>query len=431
MNTGIIELLDNINILYGRKNNINSLLELINKKEQPQVEITYGLYAIPNKPNEFKCVDDNIPHIKLSKFKKGNNILISNVLKKINADYNKNKVWTLLKTKVNNNNINSNTLYKLSDILTENNIENDRKYYINCITMPPNSAWYLTMVEKNGDTINFIGDKIQLHDITTNIKVLSYNVCYEAMQGTHTKCQKQINNNNICLNNLASFIKSNNPFDFIGLQEATNYENIVKVADLTNMGSVIKDSAEHMITLYNKDKYTLEFSMIGGMSGSTDIIKPDARPFTMLFFTQQICVFNMHGSHNNPKFGYSFFNFNEYLKTQLEGHNRKKEIIEKLKKYDIILMGDLNNKIAGNGNYSSLDNSYLFLKDPELVPNGRRLYGVTKENTCCDNNLKPTHNNVKFIADHILSTFKNIKNQVSDPISPASDHLPIIATITL
>ncbi len=431
MDTEIIEMLDNINILCDRKNNINALLELINKKEQPQVEITYGLYAIPNKPNDFKCTGDNTPHIKLSKFKKGNNILISNVLKKINADYNKNKEWILLRTKVNNNNIKSSTLHKLSDILTENNIENDRKYYINCITMPPNSAWYLTMVEKNGDTINFVGDKIQLHDITTNIKILSYNVCYEAMMGKHKKCKTQINNNNICLNNLATFIKTNNPFDFVGLQEATNYENIVKVADLTNMGSVIKETPEHMITLYNKDKYTLEFFMIGGMSDSTVIIKPGARPFTMLFFTQQVCVFNMHGSHNNPKFGYSFFNFNEYLKTQLKDHEHKKEIVEKLKKYDIILMGDLNNKIEGNVNYSPSDNSYLFLKDQELVPNGRRLYGVTKENTCCDNNLKPIHNNVTFIADHILSTFKNIKNQVPNPISPASDHLPIIATITL
>ncbi len=446
MNTEINGLLENIKILYDRKNNINALIDLLNKVEKPALESTYGLYAVPDDPTLFdECYsihETNMPHIKLTGFLTYNNKFIPNVLEKINNLYSGNKIWELIDNKVNQDySIKSSTLTTLSKFLTENEIVNASKlFFINCKKIPNRSTWSLTMVEKNGTNVKLVGDRIPLHDIiNSTINVLSYNVNYEAMQGKHTKCGGKMDVNNKCLNNVSTFIKNKKPFDFIGLQEATNYEKIIEIAELTNMGYIYNKpihGIEDMITLYNKEKYTLEshLTLIGGMSGPTNIIKPDARPFMMLFFREKICVFNMHSSHATKGFPHSFFNFNEYLKTQLKNHVYKSEIIEKLSGYEIILVGDLNNKITN-------DNTYLFLKDDELVPQGRLLYGVNKVYTCCDTrDLAPAVGYLKLmanqnkhitIADHILSTNKNIKTKVHNIINPGSDHLPITAIIEI
>ena len=62
------------------------------------------------------------------------------------------------------------------------------------------------------------------------------------------------------------------------------------------------------------------------------------------------------------------------------------------------------------------------------IPGGRTLYGINKVGSCCDSSLKAIKLNQKF--DHILSTTNKITTTVY-PVQMASDHLPIIAEITL
>ncbi len=321
MNTEIIGLLENINVLYNRKNNINELLNLINENELQKV----------------KNIDLISKNIKLS-------------------DYGR-------------------------DIIPKRE--------------------------------------------PVKIRVLSYNVSFHAMSGTKNdksikvECPKDNNNNTKCLVNVASFIKSKGPFDFIGLQEAANYQKIIELAEISNMTCIHnKPDARDMVTLYDPNKYKLEHEPINYYMNGKD------RPFTILFFEGQLCVINMHPLDRND-----FYKLDSYLKNLFVFNKDEFEMVkDKLKTYTIIMMGDMNTNF-GN------DTNILILRD--VFMGGRMLHGKNKTGTCCSDKLMPSVGlsqvNVQNAFDHILTTRNKeyIKTYVYDTNKPASNHLPIIAEITL
>ncbi len=320
MNTEIIELLENINVLYNRKNNINELLNLINEKELPKnepVEIIVQPVEIP-KPKPAEIIPKPIV-----------------------------------------------------------------------------------------------------------IRVLSYNVSHLAMSGkTNTKVTKgcpKIDENTECLHNVAEFIKTKNkitPFDFIGLQEATNYEAIIRLAEITNMKYVHNNPGnEDMITLYD-NKHTLEESVSFRANS-------DSRPISILFFKGKICVINIHFD-DEKDFNKLGDYLNDFLFTNRTNININKDAIKnKLETYNIIMMGDMHNNFGGRKTITL---------PTKFIPLEKKLHGINKIATCCSNILKPTikKGSVDLAYDHILSTSSNIITKVHDVLGKlTSVHLPITAIITL
>ena len=99
------------------------------------------------------------------------------------------------------------------------------------------------------------------------------------------------------------------------------------------------------------------------------------------------------------------------------------ELSLKLSQYDIIMMGDMNSKLGGGQTIQMFPH---FTKSK-----GRVLYGINKTGSCCDPFLRTKLGSVGLVYDHIVSTSNNIRTQVYNTKLPASDHLPIIANITI
>lgn len=280
----------------------------------------------------------------------------------------------------------------------------------------------------NQDTQNIFAINIEKHPINSKneIRILSYNVSWEAMEGKKSntvikKCSRATANTATdCLQNVVKFIDNNKPYDFIGLQEASEFPDIYKKSQaMENMGYIYtRPELEHMVTLYNKEKYTLDTTdgyVLGYMQNP-------GRPFIVSFFNNSICVINVHPEHTFPA---DLYQFDIYLLRALQNFKyNKQNIINKLKKYDIILLGDTNN------DFSNI-NTLKLLTNPELgIPNGREFYGINKTKSCCSSNLNPTINTNMYAVDQILSTIPTITTKIIQTKETTSDHLPVIAIIT-
>lgn len=237
------------------------------------------------------------------------------------------------------------------------------------------------------------------------IRVLSYNIYYKAMMGIEPRCSQQIICNNvkcsICLKNVAKFIKETGPYDFVCLQEATNYRLIHQLS-LKEMEYIhLKLGVDEMVTFYDGRKYHLEKDQ-GIINGH---LLNRNRPFLILFFSEKIAIINIHAGHNND-----IYKFNYYLSRTLElfPYVQSKQIyLYKLSTYHIIMMGDFNDNLS----------------KPFHVPliGSRKLYEF---------NIVPTYSKRNLILDHILSTSKyNIVHV--HKLKNASDHYPIISDIKL
>ena len=473
-------IINNLDLINNKKKHINDLLTQINGDKE------YGLYLVPDDINAFGHCDSisnginwGGPHITIIGFDKDNNKSIPLALNHINAYGDKNKRWNPNKKAVkitsNNYEIVSSTLNLLVQFLTGkvNKLHNTFHLYCkNGVNQNPTfngTTWSLIMIEKYGDNVKWIGPKIELYDITnlntltskpfnlqstqpkpiiskTNIKVLSYNISFQAMLGIQetsvsVACPMQ-GSHTQCLINVADFIESNGPFDFVGLQEATNWKDIISqspmLGNMTHINN--RPSCEDLTTFYNRDKYQLD----SGINKIHSFMETHGRPFTILFFKQKICLINMHPDHVGD-----FYKLEQYLidtlndnrtttikgttipskKFSVNNVQRKldqseiDEIALKLSTYEIIMMGDMNDQLGG---HSSIRLFPHFVK-----PNGRVLYGINKTGSCCDSYLQTKLGSVGLAYDHILSTSNNIKTQVYNTKLPASDHLPIIANITL
>lgn len=233
------------------------------------------------------------------------------------------------------------------------------------------------------------------------INILSYNISWEAMTGQlHISNNKKkqflcLNNPNNCINNIATFI-NNFKYDFICLQEASNFNNIYSLLNNyyhTNYSYKYENypNRENIITMWNHNKYHLDryiYHKFGNW----------ARPFQVLFFKEGLCLINVHAGHNVNN---NYLTLKKYLSEIIN--------LDELNKYKLIICGDFNNQ----------------LDTTNILGTDIKLWGKNTTPTCCD---FMGYGRVTHAYDHILSTEKNIVYTVHN-IKETSDHLPISATI--
>ena len=214
-----------------------------------------------------------------------------------------------------------------------------------------------------------------------NMNILSYNIFWKsAMQ-------------NNSLLNIIKTIDHYGYYDFVGLQEATNWKIIKQNSFyLSKMNQIHTKSGKEKLVLFYDDLFKLD---------KNNVIKGElklGRPFIVAFFGEKLCVITLHAGHNK-----NIYEFNQILEKILDD-----KIKERLKNSNVILLGDLNDTI---------ENGFDLL--------GMKLYGRTRSKTCC--NLK--YNKMNYAFDHILSTQKHKLTENLTQFHPASDHNPIKTTI--
>jgi endonuclease/exonuclease/phosphatase family metal-dependent hydrolase len=195
-----------------------------------------------------------------------------------------------------------------------------------------------------------------------------------------------------CVKNVAKVIDENAPYDFVLLQEASNYKKIIAESKyLQSMKFVVhKSGPENMITFWDDTKYELDSKLVGEFS--------KGRPWQALSFNGNLTIVNIHGEHQRV----------EILVKKL---NKLMDILSANNPSDrFIIGGDFNNDVeltmdlAGITFYSSLKSIA----------------------TCC----APL--NIKLNFDHVLDSIAPPKKIFSPIVNKlTSDHLPIIAILEL
>ena len=122
---------------------------------------------------------------------------------------------------------------------------------------------------------------------------------------------------NICLTNIQSVFESTklqfSSLDLVGLQEASNWEQLIKASVLTSLSYVHhKALSADMVSLYNHKKFKLDAFIVGNITSKTmrETLrdghpakdKPDGRPYQLLFLTHRksthkYVFINIHNSH--------------------------------------------------------------------------------------------------------------------------------------
>ncbi len=223
-----------------------------------------------------------------------------------------------------------------------------------------------------------------------SIKILTWNICFGAVTADNVnvsnlditaqtlakKCQSLINHKSkdSCIDNTINFIIKDD-YDFIGLQEASNYLYLIKniLKHKQNYGVIhskakISNSAHHadLLTFYNKKRFKINFIKAGNLSDIINEEYIDGRPYQIIFFEEiktkkKFIIINIH---------YKFFNktSNRIINfTQLDTRKISREELEEklsnnfsnclsITKYDDTIFLDVDSK---QNNNSSKLNLYI------------------------------------------------------------------------
>jgi hypothetical protein len=263
------------------------------------------------------------------------------------------------------------------------------------------------------------------------IVVLTYNVLYEIGDPvTHDikPCE-----NDVCVKNVCRFIdREANDCDFIGIQEYIKIDKLTRYSK--KLGSMGHSHTEYKhnkklleygpITFYDKAKYKLD-EECGHMK--LGFLERLGRGIQINFFNKRLCVINVHAGHKKKDgTGNGIDTFEKSLYLYFTGKycskKCKETYIRKLKEYEIIMLGDMNDKIP---------NDFSFQVDGET----RSLVGRTRESTCCGDKKKMDGDNKNSGAyDHILRTFPNqqkTRTKVYTGLERHSDHNPVKSIIVV
>ena len=113
-----------------------------------------------------------------------------------------------------------------------------------------------------------------------NIKIFSYNISWESMSGKipnwelcniqEDKYKNHPRHYSVCNNNISKVIE-NNPSDFVLLQEATDYEKLLKQSPRLQKMKFIKHNSDLdvIITFWNSKKYKLLHILPGAFENNS------------------------------------------------------------------------------------------------------------------------------------------------------------------
>jgi len=234
------------------------------------------------------------------------------------------------------------------------------------------------------------------------MRIFTYNVSWQSMIGRSN--WKLCNSTNPtdekyfmkCIQNVSKVIDENKPYDFVLLQEASNYKKIIAESEyLKQMSFRVHNSGpEEMIMFWDHNKYHLDSELV--LEG--EFVK--GRPYQVLTFNTNLTVINIHAEHQRVPI---------LIKKLNRLMNKLVELFPN-PSHRFIIGGDFNNNI---GNILRLG-SITFHNNPEYIL------------TCCG------PSNFKFSFDHVIDSVAppiKIFSPIVDKL--ASDHLPIIAILDL
>ncbi len=276
------------------------------------------------------------------------------------------------------------------------------------------------------------------------LKLLTYNICWEAINGLTTsdvkyECKKDPKTKETeCKRKIIEVIKNGISFgttqpllyDIIALQEATFYEDIIDKSVGTKEYTVIGHTSknESIATAFRKTKFKLD-SEQGILKGEFG----PGKPFLILFYTNNIAVINIHPGvkDNNPPNDFNLLPLKIMKAINSQDEASKLAFRQKINNYEIILMGDFNMEPHKSIFYEKPEDS-----DELISLFGKDLYGIHNLKTCCDPDLgtsAATKNTTHFGAyDQILTTleYSKLKHKVINP-PKTSDHKPLIVLFNL
>jgi endonuclease/exonuclease/phosphatase family metal-dependent hydrolase len=246
------------------------------------------------------------------------------------------------------------------------------------------------------------------------ISILSYNVSWESMTGKKKNwslCSVQDNKTHpkhfsVCVGNISQVIEENNS-DFVCLQEAADYEKLIKESPrLAKMKyEYHKSGLDDMITFW-KPKYGLLYSIKGQFE--------EGRPWLATIFDNGLCLINVHFGHYNDSGEFEmmelmFRTVQKGIKIE-EKKKGKKNNKQNVNRY--IISGDFNNDIKKFGD-----------KDFKFILNKTHFHYHPKYLLTCRIGRRCHY-------DHVIDS----KSMPIDIIIPnvhhmASDHKPILAKL--
>lgn len=304
------------------------------------------------------------------------------------------------------------------------------------------------------------------------IRILTYNVCFGCMSGNdNDRTAQSLPSNCIdtttgtgtpelkCLNNVKMMIQSADDYDFIGLQEATNWNMIFDHSKLqSKMGYICSTGGQaEIVTFYDKGKYKALATKCGDLDKSNG-----GRPYQITFFensdaSEKFIIINLHNGKginfhtdnlqrllsNNIHLGIVIPNDQYYTSYQEDNIVNITDILSSFDNCNTIVMGDFN-----DSRYQIPQQNYWEgFKPFNNVTNPRLSYlqNITVKSmsrpikSCCNTEISNLSNRTYHsIGDYILIDTNKLEytteNQIADGYDNTvltSDHLPIKSIVGL
>ena len=246
------------------------------------------------------------------------------------------------------------------------------------------------------------------------INILSYNVSWESTSGQDSKwplCSNNTNPNSpkhfsVCVNNIASvFDNPEYELDFITLQEAKNYKNLIKQSQkLKKMKYELHKSGLDVIATFWND-HVSGHKMLYTIKGEFE----KGRPWMATVFNSGICLINVHFGHYNKNDEYSKM---EKMLIEIKEEINKRRFSKKVKNYRYIISGDFNYDIKEFGDL----NNIIKINETDFYYHPRHIL------TCC---IKRRRHN-----DHVIDSMaRPIDIIIPEVKYMASDHKPILVKL--
>lgn len=263
--------------------------------------------------------------------------------------------------------------------------------------------------------------KINNGNRKANIRVLSYNISWESMTGNKKKWMLcSVNDDkshpkhfSVCVNNISGVIEENES-DFVCLQEAMDYEKLIK--ESPRLGKMKyehhKSGLDNMVSFW-KPKYKLLYCLKGEFE--------EGRPWMATIFHNGVCLINVHFGHYDDKGEFEMLEkmFKDVKQgiDMKEKENNVKNVNKQSKnnKQNVnryIISGDFNYDIKKFGD----DKCKIILDGMTFYHNPRKLISCRLKRWC--------H------YDHVIdSKAKPMDVMIPDVHHMASDHKPILAVL--